>query len=87
MLDIVIKQEDLNKLVLEALPKVLKDSLASTYDSPIKKVIDEEIKKQDGVINITIKSIMKDIFESPKLKELIANEVIAEIVKIGIRGR
>ena len=85
MEDIKIDSAEVIKAINEALPKVLKDKLASSYDSPISKIVEEEIKGQDGIIRLFVRDLLKTVITDESFKSKIANELIAQIIQYGFK--
>ena len=86
MSEIKINTEEFEKIVAEALPKILKETFTSSYNNPLKTAVEAEIKESEGVIKQLIKDVFTKIFTNQEFKEKIANEVIASIIQKGIRG-
>ena len=85
MEDLILKQEEVSKILQEALPKVLKDIFTSSYDNPLKKAVEEEIKSQEGEIKKFVNEMMAKILSDEQFKVKIANDLISQIIKQGFR--
>ena len=85
MEDLISKQEEVSKILQEALPKVLKDIFTSSYDNPLKKAVEEEIKSQEGEIKKFVNEMMAKILSDEQFKVKIANDLISQIIKQGFR--
>ena len=80
----IITNEQLKQKVLEVLPEFFLDALKNKYDSPIKKVIEEEVKNQEGTIRVIVKEALNSIINSEETKKVIAQEVISKILSRGL---
>jgi hypothetical protein len=85
MEDFTFKSEEIGKIVLEAIPVVLKDKLTSSYSSPISKVIEEEINAQDGAIRSYVRQLLTDILSDEKTKKRMADVLISCLIQKGMK--
>jgi len=83
MEDLILGQTEVEKILQEALPKVLKDIFTSSYDNPLKKAIEEEIKSQEGEIKKFVSEMIAKILSDDAFKVKIANDLIGQIIKQG----
>lgn len=84
MEDLIIPADLVQQKMKEALPKILEDIFSSSYSSPLRKVIDEELKSQDGVIKTVVSEIFTKALRDPKFKEQIGQVVLVKIVEKGL---
>lgn len=82
---VILTTEDLQKKIVEKMPKFLDDIFSSDYDNPLKKVIEEEIQEQDGIIRTTVKEIIGEVFKNEEIKKVISDKVIEKIIVRGLR--
>lgn len=85
MQDVTISAQLIQDAIQASLPEVLKDKLSSSYSSPLSKIIDEELKNQDGAIRIFVSNIISEAFSSDTFKEELAKTVLAKIVEAGLK--
>jgi len=86
MENITIKGNELEAIITESIPKILKEKFTSSYSNPLADAITAELKEQDGVIRAYIKSVIVEIVSNEELKKKVANEIIAQMIQKGIRG-
>ena len=86
MEDIKINGEDLQKHIIESIPKILKDKFSSTYDNPLADAIKSVLVEKDSVIKEFVRGILADMLNSEELKKKISNEVVLAIVQKGLRN-
>jgi len=85
MEDIIIQKEELTKIIQEALPKTIKEIFTSSYDSPLRNALREEINAQEGTIKKFVRDILTEILANNEFKIKVANEIIAQIIQKGLR--
>jgi hypothetical protein len=86
MHDLVLKADEVAVILQEALPKVMKEIFTSSYDNPLKKAVDAEIKNQEGEIKKFVSDMIAKILSDEQFKVKIANDLIAQIIKQGFRN-
>ena len=78
--------KELEKHIIEAIPKILKEKFSSTYDNPLADAIKSVLVEKDSVIKDFIRDILAEMINNDELKKKISNEVVIAIVQKGIRG-
>ena len=81
-----LDSEVLQKIIVEAIPKLLAEKLSSSYSNPISAVLDAEIKEMSGEIRIFVKSLLSNVLTKPEFKEKIADILIAKIIQNGLKN-
>lgn len=79
-----IKVKEIQARVNELLPEFVLKALSDSYDSPLKKAIDEAIKNQEGAIKQFIDKQLADLFASEEFGKEVQKTLITEILKKGI---
>ncbi|PWS38085.1 hypothetical protein DFH01_01920 [Falsiroseomonas bella] len=67
----------MQSLIIESLPKMMKDNLDG-YPSPIKKAVEEAVKEQDGAIRLLVKETLASILTDEKFKQILAERILTE---------
>jgi len=86
MENIIMDGKELEKHIIEAIPKILKEKFSSTYDNPLADAIKSVLVEKDSVIKDFIRDILAEMINNDELKKKISNEVVIAIVQKGIRG-
>ena len=86
MENIIMDGKELEKHIIEAIPKFLKEKFSSTYDNPLADAIKSVLVEKDSVIKDFIRDILAEMINNDELKKKISNEVVIAIVQKGIRG-
>ena len=86
MENIIMDGKELEKHIMEAIPKILKEKFSSTYDNPLADAIKSVLVEKDSVIKDFIRDILAEMINNDELKKKISNEVVIAIVQKGIRG-
>jgi hypothetical protein len=71
--------------ILELIPKYFEEVLKSDYSNPIKDAVGEAIKEKDGIIKRMVNDIIAEVFTTNEFKEEITRQVIAQVLKKGLR--
>ena len=85
MENIIMDGKELEKHIIEAIPKILKEKFSSTYDNPLADAIKSVLVEKDSVIKDFIRDILAEMINNDELKKKISNEVVIAIVQKGIR--
>ena len=85
-MEIKIDSEQLEKIIVEAIPKLLAEKLASSYNNPISAVLDAEIKEMPGDLRIFVKSILANVFTKPEFIEKIADFLFSKFIQLGLKN-
>ncbi len=76
-------------ITVEKLRKALQAScesvLSSSYDSPIRKAMEEAIKDKTGEIRLFVDSIITDAITNPDFKTQIAAEVMKRMIESALK--
>lgn len=86
MQDLKVGGAELEKIISESIPKILKEKFSSSYGNPLADAIQEEIKSQDGLIKTYIRELIAEILTNEELKKKVANEIISQMIQKGLRG-
>ena len=87
MENVIIQGNELEKLLQEAIPKVLKETLTSSYSTnPLKSAIEAEIKEQEGIIKQFVRGVMADILTKDEFKKKVSDELLMQIIQKGLRN-
>jgi len=87
MENVIIKGSELEQILSTAIPKVLQETLSSSYSSnPLKSAIDAEIKEHEGVIKQFVRGVMADILTKDEFKKKVSDELLMQIIQKGLRG-
>jgi len=84
--NIHIDKIEVEKIITEAIPVILKEKLTSKYDSPLSRAIEEEIKSSDGAIKTLVREVLSDILANAEMRKKLASELIAHIIQKGLRN-
>ena len=84
MAAIIIPEEVLKQKITESLPKILDDILGSTYSSPLRDVVKEELEAQQGTIRKLINEVIVQALGDTKFKEQLGQIVLTKIVEKGL---
>ena len=87
MENVTIEGSELEKLLLESIPKVLKETLTSSYSTnPLRAAIEAELKEHEGVIKQFVRSVMADILTKDEFKKKVSDELLMQIIQKGLKG-
>lgn len=78
-----IKVEEIQKKVSELLPSFVIKALTDSYDSPLKKAVEESLKSQGGAIKQFIDKQLATLFQSKEFGQEVQKLLIAELLKRG----
>ncbi len=86
MENVIINGNELEKMIKESIPAILKDKFTSTHSNPLADAIVTVLKEQDSVIKDFVRGVISEMLNSEELKKKISNEVVMSIVQKGLRG-
>lgn len=81
-----ITQEQIQAAVQKALVEKLDDILSSSYHNPIKELLEEEIKKQDGELKTLISSTLRSAFTDDTFKQKLTDKVLEKLIEKGLKS-
>ena len=83
-MNLEITEEKIRSIIADKLPIWLEKTLSSDYSNPLKDAIDAELKEKEGIIRTIVREIVASAFTDPKVKEMIAQQVIGKLVEKGL---
>jgi len=86
MEDFTMKGEEIQKLVQETMPKLIREKFTEGYGNPLKTAIEEEFKNNEGAIKVLVREIMGRVLSDKDFRDKLATEVIATIIQKGVRN-
>lgn len=86
MENVVIKSNELQKIIEESIPTILKEKFSSSYNNPLSDAITKELTEQSGMIRQYIKELILEILTNDELKKKVANEIIAQMIQKGFKN-
>lgn len=86
MEDLIISADLVQQSIKTALPKIIEDIFSSSYSSPLRKVIDEELKSQDSLIKTMVSEIFTKALTDETFKTEMGQIVLSKIVEKGLRN-
>lgn len=78
---LTVTQEQIQKAMEAAMVKALSDS----YDSPVRKAVEESIKNADGLIKKAVNEIIGAAISDPEFKSRIADVVLTQMVASALK--
>ncbi len=85
MKEIKISSELLQEAIEIAMPEIIKDKLSSSYSSPLAKVIEEELNKQDGFFRQLIAETISKAVNDVEFKKRLGEKVLEKIIERGLK--
>ena len=82
--DFKIEGAELQKIIIEVMPKLLKEKLTEGYSNPLKTAIEEELKEKDGEIRKLVKDTLTSILIDDAFKNKLTQEIVSLIIKKGL---
>lgn len=86
MKDITISGKQLQEALEAAMPKVISETLTSSYSSPLAKVIGEELNSKEGVFRQLVSETISGALSDPEFKTRLADKVLENIISRGLKG-
>lgn len=68
-----------------ALKKQLEDVCSSSYDSPVRKVIQEALKEQEGAIKKLVDEIISTAIGTEEFKKQMSDMVIGKLIEVALK--
>lgn len=84
MEDIVIKKEVVQSLILEMVPKALREQLDSSYNSPIRRAIEIAIENNMSSVKNMISDVIGSSLQDPEFKQKLGEAVVRQLVEKGL---
>jgi hypothetical protein len=86
MENLIVKSEDVQKMLQDGITKCLTEIFSRSYSNPLMGAIEKEIKDQDGAIRTLVKETLTNLISSEDFKSVLSKELMAKIVERGLRN-
>lgn len=86
MEDIILNGEMIEKKLSENIIKFIDESFSKSYSNPLLETIEEELKKEDGIIRQSVRDILAKIVSDETFKEKIGQEVVKRFIEKGLKN-
>jgi hypothetical protein len=73
------------KKVQDAIKKQLEEVCGSSYNSPIRKVVEDSLKGQEGSIKLMVDDIIKNAIGTEEFKKQMSDLVIHKLVEQALK--
>ncbi|MCK9598624.1 MAG: hypothetical protein M0R06_06245 [Sphaerochaeta sp.] len=85
--DIVITQEEIQTIVLKAIPEHFAKVVNDSYSSPIRKIIEQEVENRLEDVRMLVSQIVTKAFKDDDFKTKLGEAVLSALVNKGLSGR
>jgi hypothetical protein len=80
MKEITISETMLQNAIEKAMPKIIEEKLACSYSSPLGKIVEEELNKQDGLFREIVTGTISKAVNEEKFKERLGEKVLEKMI-------
>ena len=82
--DIIITQEQIQAIVMKAIPEQLSKIVNDSYSSPIRKIIEEEVASRLSDVRALVSQILTKAFKDEDFKSKLGEAVLNALVTKGL---
>jgi hypothetical protein len=80
-----ISKDALQEKILTLLPTFIENTLTDSYDSPIKKAVEEAVKLNEGAIKTLTQEMITKMISDEKFKQKLAEQIISRVLLNGLK--